>query len=190
MVLRQPARPRKAEATKAAIREAATTLFGERGFARTGVRDIAAVVGVDPALVNHHFGSKEALFLDVMSASPQWEQILSGPVETLGYRLVRAILEADAAGVGRLTFAALIRASDSPIVRRRLEESMELEFVAPLVDRLDDPDAELRARVFASQVQGIMTTLWIIEDEGMVTASRERLVEIYGRALQETLTLR
>ena len=50
----------KSEATKESIRQAASHLFTERGFTATGVRDIAAAVGVDPSLVNRHFGTKEA----------------------------------------------------------------------------------------------------------------------------------
>lgn len=45
----------------ARLRDAAVRLFGERGFARTSVRDIAAAAGVSPALVIHHFGSKDGL---------------------------------------------------------------------------------------------------------------------------------
>lgn len=46
--------------TRARIRDAAITVFGEQGFS-TGVRAIATAAGVSPGLVNHHFGSKEGL---------------------------------------------------------------------------------------------------------------------------------
>jgi AcrR family transcriptional regulator len=50
------------DATAAArIRDAAIALFGERGFDRTSVRQIATDAGVSAALVIHHFGSKEGL---------------------------------------------------------------------------------------------------------------------------------
>ena len=45
----------------ARIRDAAIARFGAQGFARASVRQIAADAGVSPALVIHHFGSKEAL---------------------------------------------------------------------------------------------------------------------------------
>jgi len=51
---------------KKAIRDAATELFARDGYAATGIRDIAAQAGSDPALVIRHFGSKEALFLATM----------------------------------------------------------------------------------------------------------------------------
>src|SRR5215467_4596367 len=46
---------------RARIRDAAIRLFAERGIDGTTVRDIAALAGVSPGLLRHHFGSKEAL---------------------------------------------------------------------------------------------------------------------------------
>ncbi len=46
---------------RARIRDAAVTLFGRDGFAGTSMRAIASGAGVSPALVVHHFGSKEGL---------------------------------------------------------------------------------------------------------------------------------
>jgi AcrR family transcriptional regulator len=45
----------------AAIRIAAMKLFAERGYADVTVRQIASAAGVSPALVIHHYGSKENL---------------------------------------------------------------------------------------------------------------------------------
>lgn len=45
----------------AAIRIAAMDLFAERGYAEVTIREIAAAAGVSPALVIHHYGSKERL---------------------------------------------------------------------------------------------------------------------------------
>ncbi|TXK19749.1 TetR family transcriptional regulator [Homoserinibacter sp. GY 40078] len=45
----------------ARIRDAAVRLFGSQGVERTSVRQIADAAGVSPALVIHHYGSKDAL---------------------------------------------------------------------------------------------------------------------------------
>lgn len=47
--------------TAARIRDAAIACFAEAGVAATSVRTIAATAGVSPALVMHHFGSKDRL---------------------------------------------------------------------------------------------------------------------------------
>ena len=46
---------------KARVREAAMLLFGAEGFESVSVRQVAARAGVSPALVMHHFGSKDEL---------------------------------------------------------------------------------------------------------------------------------
>lgn len=46
---------------RARIRDAALTRFGSEGISGTSVRAVAADAGVSPALVVHHFGSKEGL---------------------------------------------------------------------------------------------------------------------------------
>lgn len=46
---------------RARIRDAALARFGTDGIGGTSVRSVAADAGVSPALVVHHFGSKEGL---------------------------------------------------------------------------------------------------------------------------------
>lgn len=46
---------------RARIRDAAIECFADAGVAATSVRTIAAAAGVSPALVMHHFGSKDNL---------------------------------------------------------------------------------------------------------------------------------
>jgi AcrR family transcriptional regulator len=46
---------------RATIRNAALRLFAERGHDAVTVREIATAAGVSPALVVHHFGSKDGL---------------------------------------------------------------------------------------------------------------------------------
>ncbi len=47
--------------TKTRLLDAAETLFAERGYAATSLRDITALAAANLASVNYHFGSKEAL---------------------------------------------------------------------------------------------------------------------------------
>lgn len=47
--------------TRSKIRNAAIDLFGRHGFAHTTIRDVASYAQVSPALVIHHFASKNGL---------------------------------------------------------------------------------------------------------------------------------
>lgn len=48
------------------ILRVARQTFARRGFEATSVREIARACGVDPALIAHHFGSKDSLWVAVV----------------------------------------------------------------------------------------------------------------------------
>lgn len=55
-------REQYADATRTALLESATRLFGERGFTGTALEDVASDARVTRGAVYHHFGNKRALF--------------------------------------------------------------------------------------------------------------------------------
>ena len=61
------------QTTRARLLDAASALFAERGFRATTIREIAARAGVNVAAGNYHYGSKKALYLEVLRA--QFAQI-------------------------------------------------------------------------------------------------------------------
>lgn len=81
-------RTRDPEATKAAIFEAAESIFLEKGLGNTAVSEIAKQAGVTKSLIHHHFGSKEGLwqavkyrrFMDY--AAKQMSMIQQSPATT------------------------------------------------------------------------------------------------------------
>jgi AcrR family transcriptional regulator len=70
---------------RATIRNAALRLFAERGPDAVTVREIAAQAGVSPALVVHHFGTKDGLRAEVDAfAARAFDAIFEGlPTEEL-----------------------------------------------------------------------------------------------------------
>jgi AcrR family transcriptional regulator len=76
-----PRRPRRGRDTRHQILDASLSLFSERGFARTTVRDIARAAGITDAAIYYHFASKrellEALFEErgILPAIQELEQI-------------------------------------------------------------------------------------------------------------------
>jgi TetR/AcrR family transcriptional regulator, regulator of cefoperazone and chloramphenicol sensitivity len=57
--------PDKAD-KKEALLDAAEKLFSEKGYAATGIREIAGNAGVNLALIQYHFGGKGQLFIAVV----------------------------------------------------------------------------------------------------------------------------
>ena len=181
----KPQRDRSA-AVKDAIRASARKLFTDQGFDATGIREIAAGADVNPAIVIRHFGSKEQLFVETVDNGHAWRELLDGPIDDVGRRVVRKITSGRRKGLN--VFGTIMRASGRPDVRARLQESTVSFFAEPLISRIDAPDARLRAHLFAAQLTGLMTALAVYDDEFLLDAPIEDIVERYGDSLQRMLT--
>jgi AcrR family transcriptional regulator len=55
----------RSESTRAALLEAARRLFSELGYVRSGQEAIVSAAGVTRGALQHHFGTKQALFIAV-----------------------------------------------------------------------------------------------------------------------------
>ena len=177
-------RRRSGAATRDEIRVAAARLFRESGFAGTSVREIAASAQADPALVIRHFGSKELLFLETMRPRLD-ESMFDAPLESLGTVLVERL-----AGAGeelRPVYVALLRGSGEAGIAEQLRGLHEERFVAPLRTRMTGPDADLRARMAAAMIGGLLHVLWVVGDERLI-ADRAGFARRYGALLQQLLT--
>jgi len=57
-----------------------------------------------------------------------------------------------------------------------------------LRSRLEGPDAEVRARLAAALVGGLLYSLWVVGDEQLLAADPTELVRHYGALLQALVT--
>jgi AcrR family transcriptional regulator len=87
--------------TRQRVLDAASELFAAHGFHGTTARDIAERAGVNLAAAHYHFGSKEALYLEVLRA--QFDAVTAA-LERRGARLPAH------ARPGRAALEALLRA--------------------------------------------------------------------------------
>lgn len=175
----------KAE-TRNSIGSAAHRLFTERGYAGTPVRDVASAAGVDAALVIRYFGSKQELFIETMQLDIELRAVLDGPLDNLGERFIDYMLRAEEPT--RSVFLALLRASDTESVGTSLREAHDEQFVRPLQERLSGEDAELRARLAAALVGGMMYSMWVVGDEFLLASDHDEVVRRYGALLQRLIT--
>jgi AcrR family transcriptional regulator len=98
-------------ATKDRLLAAASELFAERGFQGTKVRDIAARAGVNVAAGNYHYGSKKALYLEVLRAQ---------------FAETRAVLRARGASRPEEQLARLSRRELVALLRARVNVMLDL----------------------------------------------------------------
>lgn len=139
---KKPARQRDADRTRAAILSAAQSLFATRGFANTGVREVADLAGVTSALVGRYFGSKEQLFRATLDRVLDLTPLQQVDRKSFGADIVAGFFEAENIAS---PLAMMILATANPATREASIELLQEKVVAPLASWLGPPDAEERA---------------------------------------------
>ena len=152
-------RPGNPDVTKRAILEAARAVFGESGFERATIRSIAARAGVDPALVHHHFGAKQDLFvaaheLQVDPAS-MIVSLAEVPRAEIAQQIVRLYLTVFG-GKESPALSLLRAAATNENAARMLREYLEHVLLSNASALTDKPDARLRVALIGSHMMGVI----------------------------------
>ena len=177
-LVRAPTIPRKrdAEATRAAILEAAKAQFAALGYDCAVLRDIAREAGVDVALVKRYFGGKEALFLEALRTSFGPDSVRDWDRAHFPQDVATSLADSphvDEARTHRFQF--LLRAATSPTTAPLLNVIVQDRFMAPIRDWIGGTDADALARVLAGAYIGFLVERLI---RGEALAGRERAVFI------------
>ena len=183
---RAPPRRRDAQATRAALLEAAKAQFAALGYDSATLRDIAATAGADVALIKRYFGGKEGLFTEALKASigqgrwRQWDRA-SFPREV-------AVMMAGSPHdneEGTQSFQFLLRAATSPATAPMLNVAVQERFLSAIRDWLGGEDARGRARALAAVFIGFLVER-LIRGEPLEGREREVFIE-RAAAILETL---
>ncbi|MEO9221409.1 MAG: TetR family transcriptional regulator [Mycobacteriaceae bacterium] len=179
-----PTRRRDAAATRAELLTAARDRFAEQGYGATTLRQVASDVGVNPALVIRYFGSKEALFGEVVGPRADFAAGADVPVQQLGAELVRrALVQLRSAHSGS-GLLALLHSQSSELGLSRLREIIIADFAHNLADRLSGPDAKARAVLIGAQLLGLSMVTELFSEPGDTPMPIEDVVAIYGPGVQ------
>jgi AcrR family transcriptional regulator len=179
--------------TRGALLLAAREEFAAKGYDGATVRGIAARAGVDPALVHHYFGTKEALFTNAMQFPVEpaklIPEILADGVDQAGERLVRTLLRIWGNPATREPALALVRSA----VTHEAAASMLRQFASRALVRrvaaeLDLPEAQLRVSLIASHIVGLALLRYVIRVEPLAGASDDDVVALVAPVLQRYLT--
>ena len=178
--------------TRDAILDAARRRFATRGYDATSVRAIAAEAEVDPALVIHYFGTKEALFVAAAGLPPALPGLIAGlgglPLQDFGQALARSYLSLADSDDSRNAILALVRSAVShETAAAMLREFLTAELL-PVIARLTGhPDARLRASLIAAQLIGIAMLRHVVRVETLAKATPDEIVTLVAPVIQQYL---
>jgi AcrR family transcriptional regulator len=177
---------------RAQIAAAASRQFGQRGYAQTTIRSIAAEAAVDPSLVIHYFGTKQRLLSEVIDLGfdPKTivASIIDGPTTERGRRLAVFVVDLLKNPRYGAAFTALLHSATSEphaavLWRERIQQSVFL----PLAQELEMDHPELRAALAATQTFGLVVTYHVLKMEALVTLSDAELATHIAPTLQRYL---
>jgi AcrR family transcriptional regulator len=177
-------RPRDAAASKQALLHAAQSLFGQRGFEATTIRDIGECAGVDASLIARYFGSKADLYVAAVVAEAQGDQP-AHDFEGLADMTDAIVARTDRDGLGPVAHA-LIRSDTPEDIREAARAHLVRRMVAPLVadmSRKGVDRPQLRAEIVACAVLGLNLGRALGWFAGLQAVSRDELVELTTRLL-------
>jgi AcrR family transcriptional regulator len=179
-------RPGQTE-TREKILDAARHRFGEQGYDGATVRGIAADAGVNAALLHHFFGTKQQLFVASMNLpvdpTTLIPQVLEGPVEETGERLVRTFLAIWETPEGRTPFLAMLRsATTNEQVATMMRQFLDNVMFAKIAEIRGIQRRQVAAAV--AQMMGVALLRYILAVPPLADATEEELVSLLAPVIQ------
>lgn len=145
---------RGADTTRLKILRSAIGLFADESFETVGVRAIGSKAGVDPALINRYFGSKDELFVEVIRAcKADWKR-LWGSSEGFAERVANEVVRGPKGGVALQGVIVMLRSSGSHRARALIDQTLGSSVFAELEEWVGGPDADVRARLLMALLSG------------------------------------
>jgi AcrR family transcriptional regulator len=166
--------------------------FAERGYEGATVRVIADRAGVDPAMVNHWFGGKEALFTASLDLPVDPAAILSdvipGDPEHLAERIVARFLQVWDATGGAPMAAVIQSIASHDIAARMLREFVTRVLVGRVLAAVAPDQHDLRAGLCGSQLIGLAIVRYVLKLEPLASADHATVIGAVAPNLQRYLT--
>jgi AcrR family transcriptional regulator len=177
--------------TREAIADAARRQFAELGYDRATMRGIAGEAGVDAALVVRFYGSKDALFREVMALPPAvadaMARLADGPPETVGRRLAEVIVGMLEDPRSRSVVLGRIRSASSHPEAAALVRETVTRDVGRLAAALTDDEPETRAVLVGSQIVGLALARHVVRVEPLASLPAADTIDYIAPVFQHYL---
>ncbi|PWH05974.1 TetR/AcrR family transcriptional regulator [Brachybacterium endophyticum] len=185
-------RPRGPSDTRERIVLAARRQFLDHGYDRATVRSIAREAGVDHAMVNYWFGSKEGLLRAALEVSvapgEDIERVLARRPRDLATALLGTALDLwDRPEVAE-TFQRMVRSALADAdAERVVREYIGSRLAGRLEEAIGGRDARARSAAAAAIMAGVFTTRCVLGIEPIASMDRDEVVRAMAPPLRAVL---
>lgn len=165
---------------------AAGKAFSRAGYDSLGIREIAVEAGTDPAIVMRLFGSKAGLFTQLAQQAFADEPIFAGPLEELGKRLARHLMQEPTTPTteGTDDFQLLLRSATSLVAAPILSAALHKALIEPLGERIGGKQGAPRAALVVAQVMGFATLRFGLGSPAIEAGDRASTTRLLAQAIQ------
>lgn len=178
---------RNAPATKEAILTAARTVFTDNGFDGAGLREIATMAGVNVALINRYFGSKDGLFKAAIIEHLDLEEVFAGDMADFGQRITDYFLSHPIKKEGYDPTLALLRSTSSEQSVEVITKALETGFCDLLTANLPESDlniSQARAGLLVSMLMGFDMMRRVFQIKALGEDTTEEVRSLLAKSLQ------
>jgi AcrR family transcriptional regulator len=180
-------RPRNAEATRAAILNAARERFARESYDDVGMRDVAGDVGVDAALVSRYFGSKEDLFIAVLDSCENGAELMMGDRTDFGRRIAHEAIFEGKSESKLKGLLILLRSIGSTKAMELVQRTGNERFFDPFAAWVGGPDAAVRARLASGFIMGMAVSREITGGFGLTPDQCHQMAARMAAILQDVI---
>lgn len=195
MVNNRRGRPPGGSDARDRLLAAASSQFLSRGYAGATIRSVAAEAGVNPALINYHFGSKEALFTAVLDLVVSPGRVIDhvaaqGPDRFAARLLDTALRLWDTPHVQAQVRAVVVTFHSESSTHALFRDYVENQVITRLADAVGGAGARERASAAAAVMVGAFLTRYVLQIQPLAGMRRSEAVRHLTPALQSSLTPR
>lgn len=177
--------------TQKKILEAAKKQFFEDSYENVSLRKIAAYSGIDVAMVNRYFGSKENLFKEVIaSVLGEKKNIIPINPQKVGHGIAEYIVSElwkKEPEKKFYLFQLLLKSATSPIAAPIIAKIFHEESVIPFSNLLGCENSELKVEIVASYILGLITVVNTLKAPSISPEHHSIIVSILGKAIQDCI---
>ncbi|WP_244486225.1 TetR/AcrR family transcriptional regulator [Bradyrhizobium viridifuturi] len=185
---RQSAVQKPEISTRDRILNAAVLRFSRRSYEETGLRDIAADVGIDVSYVHRCFGSKKRLFAEAVEAAIRPVHLPTSGTGEVACSLAQQVFARDATrshgNIGPLDI--VVRSFASEDAARVVRQFILKDFINPLAEKLDQPAAS-RATLIAAFLAGVRIFRNVLRIAPLFKAERSELEGLIANVIEEMM---
>lgn len=186
--MREPGKPRKSDATRARIIEAARGRFSKEGFERTTIRKVAADAGIDPSMVMRYFESKRGLFAAAMTVELRIPDLSGHPRDKLGEALVSHFLKRWEESEDDSLQLLLRSTASNEEAAERARAIFRDQIVTMVAHLRGETESPAVAALIASQMIGLAYARYILKLPPLLAMPRQTIVRRLGATIQRYLT--